>query len=197
NGLQITNVQGATGQYARYNGHNITLYNNPTRHLVDNGVYHPLVPPTDPNAAARLVGGLMEIAAHEAIQAGVERIGAVGTFVFGTALLQQGDVSHSRREDPYVVRLQAQGGGVEESVVLRGQDPITVDEGLTGLETLKARLSRKELQERADPFRRAERFIGNGPAGGGIGPPGKSFSVPESGGIRVDVEILRGINFRE
>ena len=43
NGYQITNVQGATGQYARYNGHNITLYND-SRRLRDNGVYRPPVP---------------------------------------------------------------------------------------------------------------------------------------------------------
>src|SRR6266498_431986 len=97
----------------------------------------------------------------------------------------------------YTVRLQAQGGGVEESVVLTGQTPITVAQGLDGLETLKSNLSRRELRERADPFRRAERFIRNAPAGGGVGPPGRSFAVPESGGIRVDVEIKRGINFRE
>jgi len=93
------------------------------------------------------------------------------------------------------VRLQAQGGGVEESVVLIGRNPITVTEGLAGFETLKGKLTRRQLEERAEPFRRAERFIRNAPAGGGVGPPGKSFALPRSD-IRVDVEILHGINFR-
>jgi RHS repeat-associated protein len=97
---------------------------------------------------------------------------------------------------PYVVRLQAQGGGLEESVVLTGLTPITVAQGVAGLETLKSRLTRRQLEERAEPFRRAERFIRNAPAGGGVGPPGRSFALPRSD-IRVDVEILRGVNFRE
>jgi hypothetical protein len=79
--------------------------------------------------------------------------------------------------------------------VLTGLVPITVAEGVTGLETLKGKLSKGELQERVGPFQRAERFIRNAPAGGGVGPPGKSFALPRSD-IRVDVEILRGINFR-
>jgi len=95
----------------------------------------------------------------------------------------------------YVVRLQAQGGGLEESVVLTGLAPITVAQGVAGLETLKGKLSRRQLEERAEPFRRAERFIRNAPAGGGVGPPGQSFALPRSD-IRVDVEILRGVNFR-
>ena len=90
NGLQITNVQGATGQYAGYNGHNITLYNNPGRHIVDNGVYRLQgPPPTDPNAGLRLAARLI---AHEAIHAAGHAAGLAG-FVFGTALLQQGDTS--------------------------------------------------------------------------------------------------------
>jgi RHS repeat-associated protein len=97
---------------------------------------------------------------------------------------------------PYVVRLQAQGGGLEESVVLTGLTPITVAQGVAGLETLKNKLSRRQLEERAEPFRRAERFIRNAPAGGGVGPPGKSFPLPRSD-IRVDVEILRGVNFQQ
>jgi hypothetical protein len=97
---------------------------------------------------------------------------------------------------PYVVRLQAQGGGLEESVVLTEVSAITVAQGLDGLKTLKGKISGTEREQRADCFRRAERFIRNAPAGGGIGPPGKSFPLPRSD-IRVDVEILSGVNFRE
>jgi len=76
-----------------------------------------------------------------------------------------------------------------------GPAPITVGEGLSGLELLKSKLSRKELEKRADPFQRAERFIRNAPAGGGVAPPGKSFALPRSD-VRVDVEVLRGVNFQ-
>jgi hypothetical protein len=99
------------------------------------------------------------------------------------------------KRPPYVVRLQAQGGGVEESIVLSGQTPITVAEGVAGLEALKGKLSQRELRERARLFQQAERFIHNVAAGGGVGPPGKSFPLPRSD-IRVDVQILRGINVR-
>ena len=88
------------------------------------------------------------------------------------------------------------GGGLEESVVLAGPTPITVAQGIAGLEALKGQLTRRQLRERAEPFRRAERFIRNAPAGGGVGPPGRSFALPRSD-IRVDVEILRGVNFRD
>ena len=102
------------------------------------------------------------------------------------------------RDEPalYVVRLQAQGGGLEKSVILSGMTPITVAQGIAGLAELRGKLTRKQADERAEPFRRAERFIRNAPAGGGIGPPGKSFALPRSD-IRVDVEIKRGINFRQ
>ena len=100
-------------------------------------------------------------------------------------------------KDPnaYVVRLQAQGGGVEKSVKLTGAAPITVQQGITGLEALRQQLTRRQAEERAEPFRRAERFIRNAPAGGGVGPPGLDFALPRSS-IRVDVNILRGINFQ-
>jgi hypothetical protein len=101
------------------------------------------------------------------------------------------------KADPngFVVRLQAQGAGLEESVVLAGPVPVTVAEGLAGLDALGGKLSRRDLAVRADPFRRAERFIRSAPAGGGVAPPGQSFALRNSD-IRVDVEILRGINFR-
>jgi hypothetical protein len=96
----------------------------------------------------------------------------------------------------YSVRLQAQGGGVQQSVPLAGPVPISAAQGIAALEVLKAKLTRSQLEERAELFRKAERFIHNALAGGGVGPPGKSFSLPNSN-KRVDVEILRGINFSQ
>jgi hypothetical protein len=82
-------------------------------------------------------------------------------------------------------------------VVLVGPTPITVAAGLQGLEILKSKLSRKERLVRAEPFRRAERMIRNAPPTG-IGPPGQSFNLPKPhSDVRVDVEIMRGINLRE
>jgi hypothetical protein len=95
----------------------------------------------------------------------------------------------------YTVRLQAQGDGVQKSVVLVDLLPITVAEGLNGLEILKGKLSPKDVLVRADPFRRVERFIRSGPPGGIA--RGQSFRRSKDSPIRVDVEIIRGINFRE
>jgi RHS repeat-associated protein len=47
-GLRIENVQGADGQYSKFNGHNVTLYNNDITPLIDNGVYLPVVTPLPP-----------------------------------------------------------------------------------------------------------------------------------------------------
>jgi RHS repeat-associated protein len=97
---------------------------------------------------------------------------------------------------PYVIRLQAQGGGTEKSVVLANVDPITGLEGTAGLAVLGAQLTKKELELRAASFIRAERYILGAARAGGIGPPGKSFPLPGSD-IRIDVEILNGINFTQ
>jgi hypothetical protein len=101
----------------------------------------------------------------------------------------------SRDESPYVVRLQAQGDGVEESVVLADRRPISVSSGLRGLGQLKYQLTQSEYEERAESFVRAYLFIERAPQGGGVGPPGKSFSRPGSS-VRVDVEVLVGVNFQ-
>jgi hypothetical protein len=96
---------------------------------------------------------------------------------------------------PFVVRLQAQGGGLEQSIPLANTRPITAAEGIAGLAILGSQLSKKQLVERAVPFARASRFILNAAAGGGVGPPGKSFALPGPAGIRVDVEVRSGVNF--
>jgi len=95
------------------------------------------------------------------------------------------------------VRLQAQGGGLERSVKLgpRPTFPFTVAEGVEGLVALKLQLNRRQLDEREDQFRRAERYIRSGPPYG-LGPPGNHFGGKTDDSIRVDVEIWRGINFK-
>jgi hypothetical protein len=73
---------------------------------------------------------------------------------------------------------------------------VTVAEGLAGLELLKTKLSARELKVRLPLFVRAARFIANAPAGGGVGPPGRSFPIHPRHPVRVDVEVLRGVNFQ-
>ncbi|GLY29100.1 RHS repeat-associated core domain-containing protein [Kineosporia sp. NBRC 101731] len=94
--------------------------------------------------------------------------------------------------DPFAVRVQAQGGGLEKSVVLSKTTPVTVEEALEAMKNLKGQLSKKELKERAEFFARAEKWIRNAPKGGGVSPMGKTFNLHTP--IRVDIEILRGLN---
>jgi len=97
----------------------------------------------------------------------------------------------------HTVRLQAQGGGLQKSVTLTGINPITVAQGLAGLEALKSKIGKDEYNLRATAFARAERYIRSGPPIG-LWPPGDSFEVYKAkSGIRVDVEIVRGVNFKQ
>jgi RHS repeat-associated protein len=95
----------------------------------------------------------------------------------------------------YTVRLQAQGGSVEKSVVISQSQPVTVQQGTAALTALKAQLAPQQAAVRAPLFAQAQRFIINAGNAGGVGPPGRTFVLPGSKGIRVDVEVLRGINF--
>jgi hypothetical protein len=107
------------------------------------------------------------------------------------------DKKQKVKPSEFAVRLQAQGGGVQESVAINQDTPITVAQGLAGLEQLKATLSKRELELRRPLFERAERFIVNaGKTGLGAGPPGLSFPIHKTNPIRVDVEIWRGVNFK-
>jgi hypothetical protein len=102
------------------------------------------------------------------------------------------------RKDPFVIRVQAQGGARSQfaniGVPRAGQEAITVAEGLAALDELKSQLTKPQLEARATLFPRAERFIRNAAGGKGVGPPGRSFRLRGTN-IRVDVEVLSGINF--
>jgi uncharacterized protein RhaS with RHS repeats len=95
------------------------------------------------------------------------------------------------RDGGATVRLQAQGTGLEESVVIQAgaSGRITAADALAGLAELKAGLSASELAARADAFGKAERFILGAAAGGGYLGAGQSFAG--KGGVRVDVEVRR------
>jgi hypothetical protein len=101
------------------------------------------------------------------------------------------DRTFRRQDEPVTVRLQAQGGGLEESVVIQSgpSGQITAADALHGLGVLRASLSPKEAQARASAFARAERFLNSAAAAGGYMGPGQSFAV--RGDIRVDIEVRR------
>lgn len=106
-------------------------------------------------------------------------------------------VKTRRRNLPFRVRLQAQGSGLEESENFRGTRPMTVSEGLAGLEILKARLTKRERKARDQALAKAAKWISGRPPQG-AGPPGKSgFTNKEVTGdvARIDVEIFAGVNF--
>lgn len=101
-----------------------------------------------------------------------------------------------REELPlYRGRIQAQGGGLEKSVPWAQKTPPTVAQGLSMLNDLKMLLSKKELNDRARSFDRAERFIINAGNGGGALPPGASFLMLGTKDVRVDIEIQSGVAF--
>lgn len=100
----------------------------------------------------------------------------------------------------HVVRLQAQGGRTEKSVTLVNLAPITVYQGVVGLRGLANKLTAREREQRAVPLRQAEAFIKRGPPSGIAAVVRQTFEAPRARGVakgtRVDVEILRGVNFR-
>jgi len=95
------------------------------------------------------------------------------------------------------VRLQAQGGGVEQSVVVQSgaSGVVTASDALHGLAELHGSLSSKDAAARAGSFARAARYIQNAAAGGGVGFSKKSFPAGPGTSVRVDVEVLRGRAF--
>lgn len=93
-------------------------------------------------------------------------------------------------------RVQAQGGGTEESVAWAQDTPPTRSDGLRMLDQLAARLTASELTARQGAFAEARDFVDRAAQAGGVGPVKKSFPhKPLRGGIRVDIEVQKGIAF--
>ncbi|MCH9808665.1 MAG: hypothetical protein K0U74_13115 [Alphaproteobacteria bacterium] len=92
------------------------------------------------------------------------------------------------------VRLQAQGAGLEASVVITGTD-ISVKDGHLGLTKLANGIGEPAALLRRPLFIRASRYITNCAANGGCGAPGLGFDTPGTN-IRVDVNIFGGTSFR-
>lgn len=91
-------------------------------------------------------------------------------------------------------RIQAQGGGTEKSESWAQDEPLSKEDGLSLLEKLKSRMTKKELQLRERQFDDAERYIEN--AEGGLDAvKKKTFRNRKTKDVRVDIEILSGIAF--
>lgn len=91
-------------------------------------------------------------------------------------------------------RIQAQGGGLEASVSWAQMNPPTTSDGEIMLETLKAQLTERQINDRIKGFSQAERFINNAGNAGGVNAP-VSRSFPQGSSIRVDIEIITGQAF--
>lgn len=93
-------------------------------------------------------------------------------------------------------RIQAQGDGLEESESWSENTPITHSVGLAKKEDLKNKLSRRELNLRADAFNKAKKFIDRaGDAGGVTAEVSKTYMVKSEAQKRVDIEVISGEAF--
>src|ERR1700752_2734423 len=89
-------------------------------------------------------------------------------------------------------RIQAQGGGTEESEKWAQPEPPTMSEMLHKCDLLESKLSRAEKNERQVPLQQLRAFIRRAANYGGIGHTKKSFKKQGSSNIRVDIEVSKG-----
>jgi hypothetical protein len=90
-------------------------------------------------------------------------------------------------------RLQAQGPYTEKSVSWSRSDPPTKTEVLDMLRRLVAKLSARELEDRAECIEKVRRLIEQASADGIDAPVIKSFRNKKMrGGVRVDIEVQAG-----
>ena len=92
-------------------------------------------------------------------------------------------------------RIQAQGKKLEESESWAQDDPLTKDKGLLMLENLKNKLPKKEVEIRKKSFKKAERFIKNGPYQVIDNKISRSYLVADTEQERVDIEVQKGTAF--
>ena len=91
-------------------------------------------------------------------------------------------------------RLQAQGGGIEESESWAQEEPLTKQQGLSLLRRLRERLRPGDRELRERPFEEAERFIEQS-EGGVDAPVRRSFRNRKTRDVRVDIEVWGGTAF--
>ncbi|MCK5718264.1 MAG: hypothetical protein KAH77_12325 [Thiomargarita sp.] len=93
-------------------------------------------------------------------------------------------------------RIQAQGGGVEESVSWSRNTPLSKEEGLHKIDTLENILPPNEAKMRAHAFEKARVFVIKAADNGGIDAQvSKSCRVKGTKDIRIDIEIITGKAF--
>lgn len=75
-------------------------------------------------------------------------------------------------------RVQAEGTHLEEAVSWDADKPVTVKDVQDKLEELKRKLSKRDLKDREEAFKKATNFIENGNSCNGLDPPiSKIFMV--------------------
>jgi hypothetical protein len=91
-------------------------------------------------------------------------------------------------------RIQAQGGGFEQSKSWSQDEPLSKEDGLRLLNELEQELPENERTLRQKPFQKAQRMIAQ--INGGLDAQDKiTFLVRRTRDIRVDVEVLSGKAF--
>ena len=94
-------------------------------------------------------------------------------------------------------RIQAQGGGVEESEAWAQNYIPYKSDGHDMIDDLKLKLSMDALKQRQNSFERAEMFIDRAPSGGWDTSRQSYPGCPPHGDVRVDVEIIKGKAFKD
>jgi hypothetical protein len=90
-------------------------------------------------------------------------------------------------------RIQAQGGGTEESESWARATPPTLSDVIGLIDRLEARLTPKERRIREKGFAQLRRVVEQAAKAGGIWARSiRSFPQPPLGDIRVDLEVITG-----
>lgn len=101
--------------------------------------------------------------------------------------------------NPHRGRLQAQGGGLEESEPWDRTTPLPQSEGLGLVLKLENKLTAGELKERERAFSQLRTNIARWATIGGLQKTDKliklSYPKPQRGDVRVDVEVHAGVAF--
>lgn len=92
-------------------------------------------------------------------------------------------------------RIQAQGGGIEESEPWADPVPLPCENGLAKSNTLESGLPRRERQVRAVAFNSAREFMRRCEENKGTGVTSKSYPVRDDKNRRVDIEVRSGWAF--
>jgi hypothetical protein len=99
-------------------------------------------------------------------------------------------------DDEHRGRIQAQGGGYEDSESWAQATPLTLVEGHAKLDALVVRMPPKEHRARRFAIEDARVWIDRAGRAGGVGPTSKSFPEPGAKkGERIDIEVRKGRAF--